>query len=558
MQAVSIIIPSKNEEKSIKRLIQEIWDTLIPYAPELKYEIVVVDDSTDNTAMIAKSVGARVIKGQGKGLGQAIIDGIKNARYDVVLNMDADGSHSPSAIPSLLKPIFEQGYDFVIGSRYVKGADFSKWALNRKIKSLVGVKLMQMVTGVRDSNSGFFAVRKNIVDVSKLNGKTWKIMLEILFKSKWVSKLEVPITFEDRIAGESKRSTRQVTKDALNIIRLLIYKYGRFINFAVVGGIGSLWYFSILYLLTEYGNLWYGLSAAIATFIAMANNYLINHYWTFRKVKQNNANLFKGWIKYLGNSLIGDGVDWCVLILLTEVFGVWYMLSAFLASGVACIIKYFIASKFIWGNKGKRATEADYEWVAYFKGLPWQKRWKRLLARITKEFAESDGNAGSVLDLGAGSSPLGLMINHKDYMAVDPNKNKMEFMRAKNLKDCTFYDGTLDTIKFTDNSKFDTILFIEVIEHLNGIDEAKRNLDKMCQLLKLNGKLIVATPNFEGFMGKTMDNLYGVFQKGAYKDEHKLKFGLNSLKALCADCGFKYVQSKIPSGADMVCLFRKV
>jgi hypothetical protein len=59
-------------------------------------------------------------------------------------------------------------------------------------------------------------------------------------------------------------------------------------------------------------------------------------------------------------------------------------------------------------------------------------------------------------------------------------------------------------------------------------------------------------------MGKAMDNLYGIFQKGAYKDEHKLKFGLDSLKSLCADCGFEYVKSEIPSGADMICLFKKL
>jgi len=83
------------------------------------------------------------------------------------------------------------------------------------------------------------------------------------------------------------------------------------------------------------------------------------------------------------------------------------------------------------------------------------------------------------------------------------------------------------------------------------------NLSKMYELLNDNGKLIIATPNFDGFMGKAMDNLYGIFQKGAYKDEHQLKFGLQSLKELVESCGFKYVKSKIPSGADMICLFEK-
>ncbi len=556
MLSLSIIIPSKNEEGSIKKLIHGIWDALLPY---LEYEVVVVDDSTDKTAMIARSLGARVVKGRGLGLGQAIIDGINASTGDVVLNMDGDGSHDPKVIPSLLKPIMEQGADFSIGSRYVSGGDYSNWALDRKIKSLVGVKLMQLVTGVRDSNSGFFACRRNIVDTSKLNGKTWKIMLEILFKGNWISKVEVPITFGDRTAGQSKRSTKQVVKDAINLIKLTGYKYGRFINFAFVGGIGAIWYFLLLWILTEYAGLWYGLSAVLATAVAITNNYLINHYWTFRHVKENNRSLFRGYLKYVGNSAIGDGVDWVALVFMTEVLGVWYMLSAFIASGFACIIKYVIASKFIWGNKGRKSSDADYEWVSYYKGLPWQKRWKRIIASIAKRFAEyPHGEAGSVLDIGAGSSPLGVLINHSDYIAIDPNEGKMDYMRAKNLRKCRFESGTLDTIKFTDESKFDTILFIEVIEHLHDIDEAKSNLLRMYGLLKPHGRLVVATPNFGGFMGKAMDTLYGVFQKNAYQKEHQLKFGLDSLKALCQECGFEYVKSKIPSGADMVCLFRKV
>lgn len=556
MPTVSIIIPTKDEERNIKSLIKGIWNAMVPYAPDVNYEVVVVDDSTDKTAMIAHSLSARVIKGKGKGLGQAIIDGIENARSPVVLVMDADGSHDTKSIPSLLKPIIERGCDLVIGSRYVNGGDFSNWAFDRKLKSLVGVKLMQLVTGVKDSNSGFFACRKSIVDTSKLNPKTWKIMLEVLFKSKWISKLEVPITFNDRTAGESKRSAKQVRRDAINLLRLVGYKYGRFINFALVGGIGAIWYFAFLWLLTERGNLWYGLSAALATLVAVTNNYLINHYYTFRHVKQNNRSLFKGWLKYLGNSAIGDGVDWVVLVLLTEIFGMWYMLSAFLASGVAAIIKYNIANKFIWGRK-KKATEADYEWVSFYKGLPWQKRWKRIIASIAKEFAEyPNGDAGRVLDAGAGSSPLGVMVNHRDYVAVDPNQAKMTYMQSKNLLNCSFMTGTVDIIDSTKES-FDTILFIEVIEHLDSMEQARNNLLVMNRLLKPNGKLVVATPNFGGFMGKAMDTLYGIFQKGAYKEEHKLKFDLSTLINLCEKCGFEYVKGKIPSGADMVCLFRK-
>lgn len=559
MLTVSVIIPSKNEEGSIKCVLRGIWDALIPYTPELKYDVIVVDDSTDNTSMIAKSLGAKVVKGQGKGLGQAIIDGIDASKNDVVLVMDADGSHSTQSILLILKPILEQGYDMTIGSRYVSGGDFSNWALNRKIKSIIGVRLMQLVTGVKDSNSGFFACRKSIIDTSKLNVKTWKIMLEVLFKGKPLAVKEVPITFGDRIAGESKRSTQQVFKDALNILKLVRFKWARFINFALVGGIGSLWYFSILYFLTEYVGMWYGLSAIAATAVALTSNYLINHFYTFRREKQNNRSLFKGYLKYIGNSAIGDSIDWLLLVFMAEVLGIWYMLAAFISSGFACVIKYTIASKFIWGKKGKSARDADYEWYAYFKGLPWQKRWKRKIAGIVKEFAEyPSDSAGKVLECGCGSSPSALMINHDNYIGYDINNDKIKYMNSKKLNYCHFITGGFDRIRDDVlNESQDTILFVEVIEHLANMNEAGGAVSIFREKLKQGGKLIVATPNFGGFFGKTMDRLYGIFQKNAYAEEHRLKFDLDTIVNLCDRCGFQIKDYRIPSGADIICLFEK-
>jgi len=557
---VSIVIPTRNEEGSIKRLLGGIWDTLVVYRPELKYEVIVVDDSNDATPIIAEGMGARVVKGKGKGLGQAIIDGINASACSVVLVMDADGSHSPNAIPDLLKPILEQGADFVIGSRYIEGGDVSDWNFKRKVQSLVGVKLMQIVTGVSDSNSGFFAFRKSILDGVVLKPHSWKVMLEVLFKGKWVFKKEVPIRFADRKSGLSKNSSRERLRHAIHMLRLLVWKFRRYITFACVGGIGALWYFSILYVLTEYANVWYGLSAIIATLVAITNNYLINHFYTFRHEKKYNRSLFKGWLKYVGNSAIGDGADWVVLVLLTEIFGIWYMLSAFIASGVASVIKYSIAKKYIWGGKKKTAQDADYEWHAYFKGLPWQKRWKRIIAGIVKEFAElPNGNAGKVLDVGCGSSPQGLLINHDDYIGYDKNAEKIKFMNEKGLQNCSFVSGEfVDIDAMVLNDSIDTVLFVEVIEHLDSLAEAGYALRVFYNKLKSGGKLIVATPNFGGFAGKWMDRLYGIFQKNAYQKEHQLKFSLLLLRTLCEACGFKYIRNRIPSGADIVCLFEKI
>jgi dolichol-phosphate mannosyltransferase len=556
MPRISIIIPTRNESENIGRLLKEL-----EYLKEhYDYEAVVVDDSTDNTASVAKENGARIIRGQQKGLGQAIIDGIKGSYGQICLVMDADLSHSPSAVIELLEPITRQGYDLVIGSRYVKGGDYSNWALKRRIQSVIGVKLMQLVTGVRDSNSGFFAFRKAIVDGTKLNGTTWKIMLEVLFRGSWISKLEVPIHFGERNAGNSKRSSRQVFKDAFNLIGLLVHKFPkRYISFAIVGGIGAISYFVIFWAITEYLHIWYGYSYFIATMYAILQNYTMNHFITFRKDRKHNKNHLLGIAKYMGGSWVGESVEYCIMLLLVEIFGIWYILSDFIGSGFSSVIKYLFFKDKIWGDKTNKrvANSPDYEWHSFYKGLPWQKRWKQLIARTVKQYAEEKGMAGKLLDIGCGSSPCGILINHDDYIGIDTNKAKIEFMKSKNIDNALFIHGDLNTITFIEKQYFDTVIWIEVIEHLCDMTEAEYNLMQIWQLLKENGKLIIATPNFGGFRGKAMDTLYGVFQKNAYQSEHQLKFDLPSLKALCNKMSFDHVDSTILSGADMICVFRK-
>ena len=92
---VSVIIPTRNEERNIKTLVE----TIVKIKAPMQFEIVVVDNSDDRTAETAELMGCRVVKGQRLGLGQAIIDGIEAARGDIALVMDADLSHDPYSIP---------------------------------------------------------------------------------------------------------------------------------------------------------------------------------------------------------------------------------------------------------------------------------------------------------------------------------------------------------------------------------------------------------------------------------------------------------------------------
>jgi len=155
---LSLIIPAYNEEKSIAEVIKEINSILANQ--DLSYEILVVDDgSDDRTAEEAASAGARVVNHpENIGNGASIKTGIRNARGNLLLMMDADGQHPPNMIPVMLN---EAGkYDMVVGARK-KGSDTD---LHRDLGNLVYNALASYVTGrkIEDLTSGFRVIRSEI------------------------------------------------------------------------------------------------------------------------------------------------------------------------------------------------------------------------------------------------------------------------------------------------------------------------------------------------------------------------------------------------------------
>jgi len=116
-------------------------------------------------------------------------------------------------------------------------------------------------------------------------------------------------------------------------------------KFAIVGGIGVPINLGILYGLTESG-LHYVVSAIIAIVVALTVNYLLNHYWTFRK--EGNKSLIRGWCKYAVVSGVGDGIYLGLMVLFVEIAGIFYILSALMATFMVFTVRYAVVSRFIW------------------------------------------------------------------------------------------------------------------------------------------------------------------------------------------------------------------
>jgi dolichol-phosphate mannosyltransferase len=228
---LSIVVPTYNERARLGELVEAVFAVLAAHG--IDGELVIVDDgSPDGTGALADDLAARfpirVVHRPGKlGLGTAVIDGFAVASGDVLGVMDADLSHPAEALPSLLAALDASGADMAIGSRYVAGGGVRNWPVHRRLMSRLACLLARPITPVRDPTSGFFLVRRPAVEGVRIAAGGFKICLELLVRGRVGSIVEVPYTFSDRAAGESKMSWREATGYLWQLRDLRRYRQAR-------------------------------------------------------------------------------------------------------------------------------------------------------------------------------------------------------------------------------------------------------------------------------------------------------------------------------------------
>jgi len=179
-KTITVIIPTKNEENSIGEIIEQV--------KAFADEILVVDGhSTDQTREIASQKGARVILDRGKGKGDGVRIGITEAKKDIIVFIDADGSHNPEDIPKLLKPILKGEADLVVGSKIQGGSDELMGDIGKFIR-MTGSNIITLTInyrwGVRltDSQNGFRAIRREVAGKLGLKENIFTIEQEMIMK----------------------------------------------------------------------------------------------------------------------------------------------------------------------------------------------------------------------------------------------------------------------------------------------------------------------------------------------------------------------------------------
>lgn len=225
---IVVLIPTYNERENISLIVSRLR-AAVPEA-----DVLVLDDSSpDGTGAVADRLAVadaqvRVLHRSAKeGLGAAYLAGFEWALerdYDVLVEMDADGSHQPEQLPSLLAALADA--DVALGSRWVPGGSVVNWPMHRKALSLGGNLYVRLLLGmpIADATGGFRAYRGSALrtlslqDVDSL-GYCFQVDLAWRAIRAGLKVVEVPITFVERTIGDSKMSQDIVRESLRNITR---------------------------------------------------------------------------------------------------------------------------------------------------------------------------------------------------------------------------------------------------------------------------------------------------------------------------------------------------
>ena len=374
---VSIIIPTYNESENIIQILKSIEEHL---PKDITAEAIVVDDnSPDGTGKIVEDY---INDGQNKvgytvdvihrktksGLSSAILDGIQHSSGETVVVMDSDFSHPPKIIPQLIEEMENSKCDIVIASRFVPGGGIDGWSTKRKLISKTATGIAKAGLGVNESDpmSGFFAFKRKILDGIKFDAIGYKMLLEILVKTKGAKVKEIPYTFTDRTRGSSKLDSSTMLDYVKSVWKL--YRYGSkatdndtrtsvsFISkagrFYSVGTFGLLVNYIVAVLFADaIMNIWYIHATIIGIIVAMSSNFILNKIWTFEDRNFEVKKTLAQYGKFVGFSSLGALIQLGMVYILVDSYEFVYSLALILAVITASFSNFILNKKWTFKEK---------------------------------------------------------------------------------------------------------------------------------------------------------------------------------------------------------------
>jgi dolichol-phosphate mannosyltransferase len=357
---LTIVVPTFNEAPNVEELVRRLGDVLGGVAWEV---VFVDDDSPDGTAELVRRLArenrrVRVLHRIGRrGLSSACVEGMLSSAAPYLAVMDADLQHDEALLPRMLGVLREDAADLVVGSRYVAQGSVAGWDERRQLISRFATKLAHLVARapIADPMSGFFMLRRDVLHdaVHRLSAIGFKILLDIMASTPRPLRLvELPYTFRDRRAGESKLDNRAVQDFLLLLLDKTIGRYvpPRFVLFTLVGGLGTFVHLAVLSALFQGLGTSFVTGQAVATLAAMVFNFSVNNVLTYRDQQLKGRAWFTGLLSFILACSVGALANVGVAAQLFAQETNW-ILSAVAGVIIGAVWNYAATSFYTWRRR---------------------------------------------------------------------------------------------------------------------------------------------------------------------------------------------------------------
>ncbi|MDK9695932.1 MAG: glycosyltransferase family 2 protein [Siculibacillus sp.] len=355
---LSVVVPTYKERANVPELVRLLDATL----GGIDWEVIFVDDdSPDGTWEVAKQISrrdprVRCLRRVGRrGLAGACIEGILSSSAPTVAVMDADLQHDETLLPKMLDAI-RGGAELVVGSRYVEGGSqgdgFSRiraWGS----ETATGLARRFLDIDLTDPMSGFFMIRREKVEAvaDQLSREGFKILLDIVASSPEPLKtVELPFTFRERVAGESKLDSL-VTAEYLG---LLVSKLSggtvpvRFLMFLAVGASGIVVHLAALKVALHVFTTSFAWGEFVATVVAMTWNFLLNNHLTYRDRRLTGFAFVWGLLTFYVVCSFGTIANIGVANSLFEMAGTGPWVAGFAGAVMSAVFNYVVSATLTW------------------------------------------------------------------------------------------------------------------------------------------------------------------------------------------------------------------
>ncbi|MGA2057010.1 MAG: glycosyltransferase family 2 protein [Bradyrhizobium sp.] len=357
---LSVVIPTFNERDNVVKLFRRLETTLAG----IPFEAVFVDDnSPDGTWEILRTLSredgrVRCIRRIGRrGLSGACIEGILASSAPCAAVIDADLQHDETQLPKMLALLQGGEFDLVVGSRYIEGGSAESFNRHRAGASALATEVAKRLLRVEiaDPMSGFFMIRRDRFEAlaPQLSTQGFKILLDVVATAHGALRIkEIPYTFGSRLHGESKLDSMV----ALDFLGLVLAKLTRdvvslrFLLFAMVGSLGLVVHFAVLYAALKIFAFPFPEAQAFGAICAMTSNFILNNFFTYRDQRLKGFAILRGLLLFYLVCSVGLFANVGVAFSVYDQQPIWWLAGA-AGALMGVVWNYAMSGLFVWRKR---------------------------------------------------------------------------------------------------------------------------------------------------------------------------------------------------------------